>query len=252
MEAAWASGENIDGGIPAGLSPNGDDVDFPNVRPPLPLLPPGLPVGETRSDSPIVPNAGMSTANHTVVHLKKKTASTGTLMPQVLSHRNSLESEMNVDPEDQEALARALELLSRSPQPSKLNRPNRHLTLRTLTLKNLDLPEMTKRVLYALVTSAFTPAQLPAARKIQRFIHDNPNSPIPLFLVTKEIAEISGMYGWCLIGKCGLERTSYKLRSTSTINVMDEVEKNQPRIELLCRHIRDQHFKPMPFQCHLW
>ena len=199
----------------------------------------------------------MSRSTPTITHPEKKNASTNALSPQeALTRRNSLETEMNVAPEDQEALSKALELLSPQPQPSTLGQIDRYSTLRTSTIKNLDLPESTTRTLHALVTNSFTLTQLSAARKIQKFMRENPGTPFPPFLITKEIAEIYGEYGWCLIGKCGLERISYKLtRLNSTSNVTDqELEKDQTqrRIDILCDHIRDRHFERMPFQCRLW
>ena len=260
MEGAWASMENIGDGLLAGLSSADDEINAPRVQPRSPihaLWPPGLPVVDNLSNSPVIEDAMTSTTSLTVVHLKRENASTDALLlHEALARRNSLETEISVVPKDQEALAEALELLSLDPQPSTLNRLIKHPTLGMSTIRTINLPETTKRVLYALVTGAFTPAQVPAARNIQRFIHDNPDTSIPSFLVTEEIAEIYGVYGWCLIGKCGLERTLYKLtRSSSADKVVgEELEKDQTRrrIELLCGHIRDRHFERMPFQCRLW
>ncbi|CCA76414.1 hypothetical protein PIIN_10407 [Serendipita indica DSM 11827] len=204
-------------------------------------------------ESPITEEAMTSRSTLTMTHQPKIMNDDGLSLKETLTRRNSLEAEINVEPEDQEALAKALELLALYPPPSRLPRQSRYPTLRTSTISTLALPEPTTRALYALVTNAFTPAQLPAARSIQRFIQDNPDTPLPLFLITKEIAEIYGEYGWCLIGKCGLERISYKIaRLTSTYHVTDEeLERDQSRkrIDVLCGHIRDRHFEQMPFKC---
>lgn len=187
---------------------------------------------------------------------RRRPASTDALsLTETLTCPNSLETEMNVTAEDRKEFRPVLEVLSLEPPPLGNSGLIRGPTWRTKTIGRLRFPDTTKRSLDALVTNSFTPTQLPAARHIQRFIQANPDTSLPLFLITKEIAEIYGEHGWCLIGKCGLGRITYKIAClTSTNDVTDEElvkDSSRRRIDILCGHIRDRHFEQMLFRCRL-
>ncbi|CAG7852767.1 SubName: Full=Uncharacterized protein {ECO:0000313/EMBL:CCA72357.1} [Serendipita indica DSM 11827] len=168
--------------------------------------------------------------------------------------RNSLEKEIIVNPKDRHALITAIILLSNNQEPST-SANGQFLTWRESTIKNLQLPEPTARALYALVTNAFTPVQLVAAGQIQRFLNNHPAEPIPRHFISEEIAEIHGNHGWCLIGKCGLARISFKITRPTSASIATEnrLEEDHSRkdIQSLSIHIRDSHFKQTPFPCLL-
>ena len=206
--------------------------------------PPTLTVVEKPLGSPITEEATTSKSALTMAHLEKKNACTDALsLQEAPTRRNSLETEMNVGPEDQKALTKALELLSLSPQPSTLGQydtpspisPTSPRPMDILLLPgdagSADVPKST--VNQESILSRFSPVQQPAARAILNYMADHQMTAIPATYITEELVEISDGRGKCLIGSCA---TDGKLN----------------RIDHLYDHVRDQHFEYRPYLCEFW
>jgi hypothetical protein len=95
--------------------------------------------------------------------------------------------------------------------------------------------------------AGFSQEQIPAALAILQFMVERPTEPIPSPLITKQLAEISGGRGYCLIGNCGVERARQKNNPG-----YDASKDTMKRADHLFDHIRDKHFNCRPFQCSQW
>jgi serine/threonine protein kinase len=102
----------------------------------------------------------------------------------------------------------------------------------------------------ALIRREFGCNQLFAATVIFRYMKLYPHKAIPATLITSEMAEVQGMWGWCLIGDCGKERA--KQKSNLIHGPIIQGDPLCRRVIDLYDHIREMHFNNRPFQCTLW
>jgi len=91
-------------------------------------------------------------------------------------------------------------------------------------------------------SAVFIEPQLTAARRILRFINDNPFMLPPDDLITEELAATSIFSGYCFIGTCRSNRRERPLLFSH----------NEPSENTLNSHIKYEHFTCTHFPCDCW